>query len=426
MKKQEMVLFIYGGLATVGGIETYIYKMMKQLQAGGVKVGLLKKKNTGIADCFREELLGGNVFVLEKISPEKIRNYAEKNNIKSLKIIAFSVFDFATAEKLRRALSDYKVDSFYFVPHYCGAAYYPEEAFHGAKAESVRNKMATIFQKTYENGSLLYFSDKHIASVKSAYGVGDSDAEDFMVPRTIDVEKLLDEEDLKAIYNRNEFKILAVSRIEFPHKGFFYGLLQTYIRMKPKYPQLTLTIVGDGPNLNDLKQLLADVDEAIVKDVTFTGAVAPDKLNDYYCDANLLIAVAGSLTIGAKQGTLCIPARHYSYDCEVYGFMPEAAPFVISEEKGMDVEPFIEQAMCLSFDEYVDRCKRTAAFYQEEEKQIKTIFEIKNLTENPVLSLKDIKYIKHLEQSICGLPARAYKLLKREGLVQAIIRKIKR
>lgn len=426
MNSSALVVFIYDAMMTVGGIETYIYKCIKDLRSNGVKTLWIKKKKTPVADCFKEELYNDNLLIVEKKPyAKKISEYAKASGVTSIKILAFSVFDFADAENIKRDLRGFKTDTFYFVPHFCGNAYYLEESFKGKRAEKVRGRMKPIFEKLYAGGNLKYFSKKHIASVKDAYGVGDERAEENLVPTVLWSLESPDER-LERLYNREEFKIVTVSRIDFPHKAFMHGLLKTFIKMKPKHPRMSLTVIGDGPNINDLRELLMGVEDYIVDSVKIVGAVAPDELSEYYKDANLSVSVAGSLIVGAKLGVLSIPARHYNYDCEVYGFLPDAAAYVLSDEKGEGVEEYIEKAMSLTFDEYSELCRRTFEHYKGTATKTKTVLELENAGEGTTLSKSEIKYIGRIEREISSPFVRAFKAFKREGLIKPLTKRIKR
>ena len=83
---------------------------------------------------------------------------------------------------------------------------------------------------------------------------------------------------------KNIINILFVARI-VKEKGIFITL-RAYEELQPKYPQLRLTVCGDGPALADAKKYTAD---RKIKNVIFKGNITGNKLRDMYLDADLYI-----------------------------------------------------------------------------------------------------------------------------------------
>ena len=79
-------------------------------------------------------------------------------------------------------------------------------------------------------------------------------------------------------------KILFLSRIERA-KGV-YEAVDAYAMLKPKYPDLTLTFVGDGTELQFLKQY---VEAKGLLDVHFTGRLNGNELANEYKTANFFL-----------------------------------------------------------------------------------------------------------------------------------------
>ena len=80
----------------------------------------------------------------------------------------------------------------------------------------------------------------------------------------------------------NADNILVLSRIETA-KGI-YEALDTFILLKPQYPELKLTYVGDGSELEPLKQ---KVNSLGISDVRFTGALSGEPLKQEFKNADI-------------------------------------------------------------------------------------------------------------------------------------------
>ena len=167
---------------------------------------------------------------------------------------------------------------------------------------------------------------------------------------------------MKELENRSErngcFNIITVGRFDFPHKGYMLGLVRAFGRLKPKYPQLTLSIIGLGQHEQMLKNEIANLPQGVQADVNLLGAVPHTELPHYFRDKHLSIAVAGAASDAARNGVLSIAARNFcDNECEVYGFYPESFVKNSSKEPGELVDKYIEDAINMTKEEYTKRCK---------------------------------------------------------------------
>jgi glycosyltransferase involved in cell wall biosynthesis len=62
--------------------------------------------------------------------------------------------------------------------------------------------------------------------------------------------------------------------------------LRAFRRIQTRYPDATLTVVGQGSEAMRLERLAADLG---VRNVTFTGPVAPDTIHRYYANADMYL-----------------------------------------------------------------------------------------------------------------------------------------
>lgn len=78
---------------------------------------------------------------------------------------------------------------------------------------------------------------------------------------------------------------MCVGRLA-PEKGFDL-IIQAVAQLVPHYPQLRLTIVGDGPARAKLQQQTAELN--LEASVTFVGGLAPHEVTSYFDQANLVL-----------------------------------------------------------------------------------------------------------------------------------------
>ena len=408
----------------IGGIETYAYKAIKNLKKDGDLVVWAKEPKSPIDDSFKNEIYDGKTVIMNGLNAKKFKELIADGSAE-IKIITFDMFYFAKAEKFKRNFKLCPVHNFYLVPHFEGDTLYIQDGFSGKKKEIVRKRVEQIVQKMHKNNSIKYFSTKHIERMTSDYSYSVDNASFALVPSVENTKTQFDRQNCERLYNQEIFNILTVSRFEFPHKGYILGLIKTFAELKPKYPQLELTIVGYGLGEKEIKEQISQLDESISNSIHLPGKASPEQLIEYFDNANLNISVAGCCVQGAKNGTLSIPARHYTYDCEVYGYLPQSKSYTVSEEQGEPAAKYIEEILNMSLEEYCDKCKDSFDTYQNAQLNLRCKFsDMENVSKESVLTKKDIKYLarKSRQQKF-----RMYKaVFSKEGLLKPIIRKIRK
>ena len=425
-----LIIYINDNLL-LGGIETYIYKQIKQYKENkNVHFCWIGAKKPLIDKIFKELFIEQSVLTIKrKIKIKALKKYCKDLHIDYVKIITFDPFKFAKAEMLKNKLKPLKVDTFYFVPHFEGETLYLEE---GEKAEKRKNavnrKIAPLFKKMQANDNIKYFSQTHILKMTDNYGYVVDDEIGGLVPPNIEVRQFNISEK-KALYQRDVFKILSISRFEFPHKGYLIGLIRAFALLKEKYSNLELIIVGYGGHKFLIDEEISKIDQKIKQSIKLVGAVPPDELFEYYDDANINISLAGACSNGAKRGCLSIPVRHYTYECEVYGFLPQSKSHIVSTKPGNSVIEIIENVIHMTEEEYIQKCLDSFnTFSLETEKNRKSLLEINNKNRDATLAKSEIKYLnKRYKKYLLKSTWRAYLIVfKREGVFKPIIRKIKK
>ena len=371
----------------IGGIETYIYKMVKYLKNQSVLTGMAHCDGSNVATAFYDELYDGETIIWSRnINRRELESIVKTNNVSNIKIITFTPATFVLAERIKRTFKHCIVDTFYYVPNFTKTEYYYEGAYSGCKSALVKRVMANFFSKMNENSNIRYFAPNHIDKMTETYGYQIQEEKSLLVPPTPH-NTIFSEERVRKVYNNETFNLLTVSRFEFPHKGYLIGLIKEFTKLKKIHPKSTLTIVGYGSGENLVRDTILQQPADVQKDIVLVGAVSPDNLGDYYDKANLNISVAGCCSTGAKRGVLSIPARHYTYDCEVYAPLPESRNLITSTLPGNPVLPIIESILQMSYDEYYQLSKKSFDAYNVDTES--NILETSNIDPNKTISRYD-------------------------------------
>lgn len=394
-KEPLRIVVFFRNHLVIGGVETYMYNQAKHLKENGWTVVWVRKHSfarfdQSFADVFGEE----NAVIWNRQIPLRAMKKLTGGKYAEIKVIAFNMYQFAQAEKFKKRFEDASVSTFLFMPHYKGEALFFEENHSGSRKEPVKYRMASIYRKMHGADNLRYFNIKHMEVTSANYGYQITDPERLFVPPRIPECTVCDLERCEKLATRERFNILTVTRFDFPHKDYLFGLIRAYAQLKERYPHIELTIIGYGVGQSRVEEAIDGLSEAARKDVHLIGKVSPDQLKEYYYDANLNVSVAGSCSQGAKLGVLSIPARHYNEACEVYGYYPESRLKTVAEEPGDPVAPYIENVLNMSPEVYISKCQAAFdTFNNDEINQRDSMGEIQNCSAEATLSVKDIAYI---------------------------------
>lgn len=359
MDKKTLIVN-FGTLSKCGGIEHTIYARIKYYSSRGVRVIWLKNQRSIIADSYKETLYSQNVEIIN-VNDNHLYWFKHDNlsfsKEERIVVVSFTIFDMLRSLSLKKEYSDYDVTPVYCIPDTTGKFFFIEQYFRGFLRNVVFKKIRKTILEWDEAGLLTFLAPLQINSLEQNYGFTVNDKERKLVP-PLEEPNPLDGELLKQRSRRDgTFNIITVGRFDFPHKGYMLGLIRAYGRLKIKYPQITLTIIGTGKDERLLIEEINKLEEEIRTDVKLLGEVPFDELLKYYKDKHLSVAVASSASDAVRAGVLSLVARnHCEGECEVYGFMPEKMDMTVSKEPGELVDPFIEKAILMSETEYVDKC----------------------------------------------------------------------
>lgn len=413
-------LFLYPNLA-VGGIEKWIINEIEQcIPKKNIRFIWLKY---GKLEVFKEwkslidnnvEVINTKIGLLTWFKHDKL--IFEKNE--RVTAVCFGIMDFARLQSLRDEYPDVNFQIFYIIPHFTMSHYYPEMDFSGFIKKYVKDKVMKIYTRLNEDFNILYFTERHVDEIRNRYGIHvENQGERILKP--LDIISDFNVELAKKRSERKEFRIITCGRFEFPHKGYMIGLINAYAKLKADYHQIKLDIIGYGAGENKIKETINSYPEYIQRDINLIGAVEPSKLHCYFDKAHLNISVAGGVSSGARTGIPSIPARHYTYDCQVYGYLPQSKEYALSDKVGDDVCKYIIEVIKMSEEKYIDLCKKSYDAYAVSRKDVQPewIFSLKNLNTDKtwrkeIRTLKVIQYILDLKNVVKVVMRKIKKLIR--------------
>lgn len=351
----------WGALTKFGGIEKINYYLIKFMSEHDVRVIWLKNEKSPIGEAFKTVLYHENVEIVNVSSNHLFWFKHDKINIRKdeqVVVVSYTVFDMLRALSLKEEFVGFDMTCFYTVPDTTGNFFFIERYFKGWLNGFVYRHIRQTLLNWNDAGLIFFCAPLQITSFENNYRLTVEKHNDRLLKSLYGPEPL-DEENLKARSKKTEkFNIITVGRFDFPHKGYILGLVKAFGRLKPVYPQLTLTIIGKGKDEDILKDEISHLSDDVRKDVFLLGEVPHVELPRYYKDKHLSVAVAGSTWDAAKCGVVSLVARnHFGDECEVYGFLPEESENTVSSKKGELVDDYIKEVIDWPEELYISKCK---------------------------------------------------------------------
>ena len=351
----KKIIINYRKLSDIGGIEVYVVRLIDFMINHGVHVIWLKEEGFGIHDSFKNVLLDERVEIVPVSNNYLLWFKYGKFHLDpqdEVIILSFIVMNKLKAESIVRHFRGYNIKSIYAIPDTKGLAYHIESNFSGIFKKYVWKLMRQLHDEWQKNNQLMFFAKKQVDALENTYGIKVNNGYSNVLKKVVGM-PALDIDNLKRKLNREKFNIITIGRLDFPHKGYILGLVKAFKRLKIKYPQLTLTIVGDGHSRKELEAEIDTYADWIKMDIHLVGTIATSELPFYLKDAHLNISVAGGVGCGAMCGVLSIPPRNYCVgECEVYGFLPDSRDMAVATCPGELVDSYIEQVINMSNDEF--------------------------------------------------------------------------
>lgn len=356
MKKKTLIVN-YFGMGT-GGIETYIASLMRYAVSQGHRV--IWFTNDGVPQNAKQKDIVGNPkieMILFAVGRRKFFHNSPNLHLtedEDVVMISFVPEDYMWAEQFRYK---YKCRTFYhhlILMNFFGWLTYPEDEFKIKFLSKQRAKLSNKFAHQAEKKhAIRAFADKQLEAYKERYNLSYDVSQDLLL-KSFPVDDGLTRLDLqhKAETRKDEFVIVTCARFQFPHKGYLLGLLDEYEKIKNKYSNTKLIVIGDGEKETFLKKFNV-MPETVKESICITGALEFDEVINQYKNSHLVIGLAGSISASAARALPSLVVRHDTLNCETYGFYQDVDT-TLKSSPGKDIIPYIEKVITCSDDEYVN------------------------------------------------------------------------
>ena len=357
LTENKTFMFIYGSML-VGGVEMNLIRLIRKLKENGNRVIWLAPKEKFIDETLKSDLLDGYVEIID-ISLSEVSNIPTKNlSFKSNEEViafAFDINSFLFLEVIKDKFRDIIIHDFFWVSHFQGL--FAETQIKYFKTIGKKIIKNTITKMT-KNNNILFANIAHINAFEERYNIKINNTKDVLMKQTIDIRPFEDSIIVKKS-KREQFNIISVTRFDFPHKAYLFGLINAFKELKESYNSISLTIIGYGNDEDKVRSEISKLEPNIKKDINLVGKVAYDELIRYFNTSHINIGLAGTIVDGALSGVISIPVRHYSTSCEAYGYLPDSKEKIVSDEPGTPVIKYIKEVIEMNDADYIELCRKS-------------------------------------------------------------------
>lgn len=394
-------MFLYENMQ-LGGIETNLIDMIQIYHQQKRRIIWLRYgKESDIFEQWKDVLQACEVeIVATQISSQC---WFQHENIsfqegEQIHAVAFSPQDFVRLESLTQEYPSVQFDLHYIVPHFKMERYYLEDLYWGIERTVIRKSLAKVYMKWYQNGCLSFFGKAHEKEMYLRYSIPCLNDDDNLFKKVKMVEPFdRKHAEVMAKCRQENFTIVTCGRFDFPHKAYMFGLVEAFLKLKIKYPQLQLKIVGYGDELNEkkIRDYVLRKTNGQERDISFLGPVSPKNMVNVFHSAHVNISVAGGTLAGCRAGLVSLAVRHYSYDCEVYGWMSKNNSSTLRSDPGESVVGYIEDLINMDSEMYVEKCFLSYEAVKQNENDPNWLFNRHNIKKN-YYDIRDTKLMKKI------------------------------
>ena len=304
-----MYFFVFETLH-IGGVETLLLRECPWYQQRG-EVCILCKNISGIAeDTFKH--LGIRYIRLNKWTPSSIYR-AISQMTKDISFIKFYQFKDFLSFQLKYERKGIRC-LFYCVHPRC-------MLFMQSQPKLKRlfgSTFAKFVKKYIETRNVIFMDEATIDASLNYYDILQYKEKCciLLLPYHIDQHQLKQKSD-------DIFNILTVGRADFPYKGYILGLIEDFDNNFDKMKKSQLTIISTGDDMDELINKIDSVQENVKPYIKLIKGVSPEKLPDYYSQADLYVGLGTTVLEATSFGVPAIVARYDTRKFTSKGFFYE-------------------------------------------------------------------------------------------------------
>lgn len=345
MRNNEIV-FVYTNIV-VGGIQTLLLRLSCALINRGYTVSIYYNSiySNGEQDYTSK---GIKVYQYQGVYP---KSFEYKN--KGLTIITFEALVYIKLVMDNHKCNSNQNDVFLYSVHPYTFEYFFKGCKYRVFYKLFHNSFYNFVRKSVLNGYVFFMDEQCMNSTGKEYSIDYDNGK--MTDHILRIIFPIDNRRYVSSYLNENFRILTVSRADFPFKGYIKGLIEEFANLSNKYKNMKLTIVTSGNQVEciyDWCKGLSNID--IVENVSY------ESLPQYYKNADVYIGMGTTILEAAAEGVIAIPVSPYTYECKTHGLFSEKPNWILTEiNEGESVSNELEDIVVLSEKEFNELRKKS-------------------------------------------------------------------
>lgn len=335
----------------LGGIETCYMGMFSWANQNGYKPILLIPQNGEYNEKWNEEIKKNNVGIVRyNYNDTKISLVDLKiDGFSIVKIVTASIHDFLLANYIRKSNRG-NIDVYFYVLHpllLCGDI-----------ENNLKRKIYEIlFIKPLWNNGLIYMDGYSYECMIQMYKLK---KKKFENPIIILPGKWIPEKKVLLGKKRN---IISACRMVFPFKSYVLSLIDDFTELVAKYPEIELTLIGDGEDFNKLKYKVEQLQDNIQNKIHLLGNLEHEKMLAEIEKSYVFVGHGTSVVDAALVGVPSILVPSYQdegYSVGIWDEMPYSMG-VMKGSKGWDkykCVDLLDKILAETDTQYQERCTK--------------------------------------------------------------------
>lgn len=352
--KRNTIFIAY--LMNYGGIETFMLRMIEWLKEQGQDVYVFGDKDRNVNEKLVDEIrkAGGEVDTISFRGREKRISEIKKRFFhKKVLCIVFSYPGVILADQIFGRNDN--TDIVFYDPHQFGLMMDYWTTRKGLKP-ILRALSGYVCRRMYQNHQIIFMDQLCKNRTLNEFRLRERFADDLLyLPMKI---QDFDEQKIETKHKKGKFTILSICRMDFPFKGYLFGLLDDFKRLHKEVPHSTLTIIGGGKDESQLKEKINSMETALRESIFWIPGLTYEQLEPYFEEAMLYIGMGTTVMDAVNRGVPALPVGSYTYQCRGYDYFYKDAANLGGLHGEREIFSLIKQIASLDRVDYLELCKK--------------------------------------------------------------------
>ncbi len=392
-----------------GGIETLVLRMLEWLETHNSNTVLITDEDEERAA--NAEILEEVKTIGTKIIKLPFRSYFDAKTVDNIgiqkfkvtEIVVFTYPEYFLAQQIKHRLKNKKIDIIFYVPHQYGLIL--EFNFRNPVLKGVSRILGkNLTRRMIKNKEIVHMDYLCAKRLEKEYLINKDLAP--VIPLAMPINEM-DNDRVSYVYGMRNKTILTIARAEYPFKGYVIGLISMFEKIVQMYENVSLVIIGDGPDFDKLKETVHN--SSAKSKIQLLGSIPYKNLKEWFEISTVYIGMGTTVLDAANHGVVAFPIGSYTYECKGYDYYYKDGMNLGGLYGEADIMELVLEVITMPKKEYLQ-------IIQKQYEEIKRCYDINSIMEKVcVLENNDnLSTLKNFEEKSIRLGKKIYNLLRRK------------